>query len=69
MVYQLPSEINRQRLTDVCKREGITNISFYISPDRIISTDAAVAEVAYALERFYEDRRAGRLKPDNDSRL
>jgi hypothetical protein len=68
MDYGNHAENNRRRLNDICKRARYTNISFTIAPDRCPTFDCLVAEAADALERFYEEKKSGRLVPDDEER-
>jgi len=63
-----PSENNRRRLNAICAKAGYTNLSFGVSPSVNLTMDCAIAEVATALEHFYDDEKSGHLKPDNHTR-
>ena len=54
--------------TAICAKAGYTNLSFGVSPSVNLTMDCAIAEVASALEHFYDDEKSGHLKPDNHTR-
>jgi hypothetical protein len=57
------SDQNRAKLQKWSESSDYKSISFWIPPNRQISTEECIADVANALEKFELDRREGRLTP------
>lgn len=60
------SEINRKKLQTWSESSKYKSISFWIQPNVIVTPDECIAEVANALTRFDEEKKAGTVKPVGD---
>lgn len=57
------SQSNREKLQAWTKQSPHKSISFWVPPNVLASPDECIAEVASALTRFDEEKKAGKVKP------